>query len=468
MPNLFDAIPSNFFNFLSSGSNHRIYSDCLLLIYREYENEISYRLPRVQIRDALANYLMESHPDYVDEDNPAEKSFSDMASGILRRFCSADVGWLEEDNDEVTYEKQIIMSEQGIMLAEFMERLLLPEREEYASYIFNIYNTLKTREQWRDEPYSLCLSSVYKNSRNLSKSLKKLATFIRKIIEKMMNESTFESLTENIISYCEGDFIKEYARLTKRQNIHIYRTQILNILSELENSQEDFEEMLKGCAAEHNLDRVQATERIRDMFAQTRHFLEIEYDAIMSDIKHKINVYLHIAVGRGRFLRNKGADVRGSVEQTIRYLVEEMEELSLKDSLPEECMDLFRLEKNEFIDLASIRYPSKQKAIKKSKVTEYESISAQDIAEAMREQKLQAYNPFSKENMKEYLEKTIGQQAMITGENLPLLGKEDLLASLSAVAYSEENGFEITPLDGYIETNKMLIRNFEIRRRPKK
>lgn len=39
----------------------------------------------------------------------------------------------------------------------------------------------------------------------------------------MVNEGTFESLTENIIEYCEGSFIKEYTRLTKQQNIHVYR-----------------------------------------------------------------------------------------------------------------------------------------------------------------------------------------------------------------------------------------------------
>lgn len=217
MPDLFDIVPANFFNYLGSGSNNRIYAQCLLIIYNEYENEISYRLPRVQIRDALAVYLTQVHPDMMDEEGNLEKSYTDMASSIIRRLCAQDVGWLEEDNDEATYEKQIIMTEQGIMLAEFLERLMQPEKEEFSSYIFNIYNTLNNKEQWSSDPYSLCLTSVYRNSRNLAKALKKLATFIRKIIEDMMNESTFESLTENLISYCEGDFIKEYSRLTKRQ-----------------------------------------------------------------------------------------------------------------------------------------------------------------------------------------------------------------------------------------------------------
>ena len=60
MKNLFDAIPSGFFNCLSSGSNNRIYADCLLVIYEQYEREITYRIARNRIRDALAAYLLEN------------------------------------------------------------------------------------------------------------------------------------------------------------------------------------------------------------------------------------------------------------------------------------------------------------------------------------------------------------------------------------------------------------------------
>ena len=38
----------------------------------------------------------------------------------------------------------------------------------------------------------------------------------------------------------------------------------------------------------------------------------------------------------------------------------------------------------------------------------------------------------------------------------------DLLCTLSAVAYGEENGYLIRLKDGYIETNQMILRRFEI------
>ncbi len=51
--NLFDALPIGFFNCLASGSSNRIYSDCLLLIYHEYDREITYRIARSRIRMRL-------------------------------------------------------------------------------------------------------------------------------------------------------------------------------------------------------------------------------------------------------------------------------------------------------------------------------------------------------------------------------------------------------------------------------
>ena len=135
--NIFNVIPANFFNYLASNSNQRLYSQCLRLIYEQYEREISYRIPRNQIRDALAIYLLENHVSLEDDDEAGSiKNHTDLASSILRKFCDKNVGWLEEENDDATYEKQIIMTEQGLLLAEFLMQLEKPEKEEYSGYIF--------------------------------------------------------------------------------------------------------------------------------------------------------------------------------------------------------------------------------------------------------------------------------------------------------------------------------------------
>lgn len=463
MEKLFQMIPSGFFNCLSSGSNSGVYSDCLQIIYDQYDREISYRISRSHIRDSLAVYLLENHVDFVEEDEKGtRKNYNDLANGIIRKFCSKEIGWLEEEHDDTTYEKYIIMTEQGILLAEFLQQLRAPEREEFSSYIYNIYNVLKNEEQWSGDPYVEGLRNVYRNAKMLSKSLKRLSTFIKKIIERMVQEETLESLTENILEYCEGSFIREYARLTKQQNIHIYRSFIRMKLEKMQNDNELFELLVIGCAVEEELEEAEAREYVLDMIQRTKGFLADDYDRIMKEIKHKINIYLQIAVGRARFLRNREMDVRGNVEQTLRYITESMPEVGWKSELPEEMADLFLLDRNEFIDTGSIRFPRKAQSIRKGTFAEAEELSEEDLRRAREEHERAAYNPYSKEKMKDYLEHVMGGQKQIHSDELPMESKRDLLCALSAAAYGPENGYTIQLENGYMETNGMILRRFQI------
>lgn len=463
--NVFNIIPAGFFNYLASNSNQRLYAECLELIYRQYEREISYRIPRNRIRDSLTIYLLENHISLeTDEETGPVKNHGELASSILRKFCSKNVGWLEEENDEATYEKQILMTERGILLAEFLAQLKKPEKEEYSGYIFNIYNTFRNAEQWTEHPYVNGIKNIYQNARFLSKSLKRLSTFIRKVIEKMVNEETLESLTENLLEYFDGSFIREYSRLTKQQNIHIYRGQIKTRLDEMKEDTELLEKLALECMMEEELEEAEAREYVEDMILSSRRFLTEDYDRIMKVIKHKINVYLQVAIGRARFLRNREVDERGNIEQTIRYIVEEMEELNWKENLPDRMHSLFTFGTQEFIDTSSLRYPRKQKAVRKAVVSEIEEMTSEDIEKAKKAQEKEAYNPFSKEKMKEYLHYCMGTGDTLAVEELPLDDKQDLLAALSAAVYAEENGFEIIPAEGYLETNQMILKRFEVRR----
>ena len=89
--NLFDTLPGSFFNCLASGSSNRIYADCLLLIYHEYDREITYRIPRSQVRDALAVYLMEHQIEHLEEE-PEELTGRELApyAGNIQTALAAE------------------------------------------------------------------------------------------------------------------------------------------------------------------------------------------------------------------------------------------------------------------------------------------------------------------------------------------------------------------------------------------
>lgn len=467
MKNLFDVIPAGFFNYLASNSSHRIYADCLQVIYDEYDREISYRISKSRVRDAVANYLFENHVRLEDEQISENRNYNDMANAVLRKLSDKDVGWLTEEADDMTYEKHIVMTEAGIRLAEFLAELKKPEKEEFAGYIYTIYNTLQNDDMWKSNPYIDVLLQVNRNARMLSKALKRLSTFIRKIIERMVNEETFESLTENIIEYCEGSFIKEYTRLTKQQNIHMYRGSIREKLERLQSDPDVFDMLVIGCVYEDDISENEAEDKVLSLIQTTKRFLTDDYDRIMKDIKHKINVYLDVAVGRMRFIYNRGTDIRSSVEKTVKYIIEEMQDIGMKEDMPQDMSGLFLLDRNEFIDMASLRYPRKQQRIKKAMVVEIEEMTDEQIEEAKRAQQREAFNPYSREKMKAYVEHLMGDREYIDSTNIPIISKNDILANLSAVAYSGENGYIVEPKDGYIETGQMLLRNFTIRKEKK-
>ena len=453
--NPFDHIPDKFFNLLAGGSNYKLNAGCLLEVYKLFDDEISYRMSRDTVRDVIASYLMTQNNEENDDFSP-----NDRAGAVIRSFY--EVGWLAEETDDVTYEKQVVMTEAGIALAEFLVRLMMPEKEEYSSYVFNIYNRLKNREQWENNPYSFAMKPVYMDAKRLADSLKKLSTSIRFIIEKVVEEKTLEELTNNLMSYCEGAFIKEYSRLIKEQNIHVYRPAIINELEKMQHDKDVFELMVIGCFDNEGFElEADAEQYVQSMFETAIRFLNDDYNKIMNDIQRKINVYLNLAVGRARFLLSHDENTRGSVQQVLKIMVEAFDSGDDNAAFGE----LYDLYTQEFIDTASLRFPSKQKVIKDVTVTEVPEMKQEDIDRAAAQQRKEAYNPFSKDRMKEFVIAAMGDRNEITAEGFSVQSKADVLAVLSSAAYSQENGFELTPSDVFIERKGFTICDFTISRR---
>lgn len=444
--NVFDSIPDEFFNCLASSSNHRAYAGCLGSIYEQYNSAVSFRMPRADIRDSLSIYLLQNHIELKEDGTEDLSAGNDQANFIIRKFINA--GYIEEETDDTTFEKYIVMTDNGIALAEFLEKLSKPRRPEYSNYILNIYNRLKyqTNEQ-KNEPYSLILRPAFEDAKALSSSLKKLSTSIKKIIETMLHEGSLASLTENIISYCDGDFIREYSRLVKQQNIHLYRNSITQELEHLRA--ESFDLIVKNLMNEEKVEVDEAEARISEMIDSTKNFLHDDYNKIMEDIKQKINTYIRIAIARERMLRNKGFDLKGCVEQAVRFLVQNA------DVNYEDFKNLFRIQKNEFIDTSSLYIPRKTSSLNQNTENEYYELSDEAKEKQAALLQKEADNPFSKDKMKNYFEK------FPESSQDSLESKNNMLSTLAALTYAKENGWNIISYDEYIQNNDFKMRKWE-------
>jgi hypothetical protein len=459
MLSVFDVVPSDFFTILGSKNrNQAVYSELLLKIYSLFDNEISYRILRDIVRDTIAAYLLENHIEIQGEDATElglESDWNIKANFIIRRFVQA--GWLEEETDDSTLEKTIVMPDNGIALAQFIEKLKSPTRLEFSVSIYNIYNRLENWKQGEQNLYKLILLPVYDEARKLSSALKKLATSIKKIIEGMLREGSLVSLTENIIKYCDGDFIKEYSRLVQQQNIHLYREKISRRLEDFKGI--DFLGALtQSVMDEEGCSRSDAEDKVIRMLDNTRRFLHDDYNKIMKRIKDQINAYIKIAVARERILRNKGKDNRGNVEETVRYLVQNFDEDGL-NKIDEEIQFLFHIHDYEFVDKTSLQYPHKNQSIQSNIEADVVEMSVEERERQKQQLQKESYNPYSKELMKKFLDSQ-EINGKIDSSNLNLNERKDVLASMAAVAYARENGYVIEIDEDFVESDEFKIRHW--------
>ena len=245
----------------------------------------------------------------------------------------------------------------------------------------------------------------------------------------MLHEGSLVSLTENIIKYCDGEFIREYSRLVKQQNIHLYRNFITQELERLKG--ESFEFIVQNLINEEKIEKSEAEYRISEMIDSTKTFLHDDYNKIMEDIKQKINTYIRIAISRERMLRNKEFDLKGCVEQALRILIK-------KDDINDEVFKkLFRIQSSEFIDTSSLYIPRKASSLTQNTENEYYELS--DEAKRRQAALLQkeADNPYSKDKMKNYFS-SFPESSLQVVEN-----KDNMLSTLAAITYAKENGWNI-------------------------
>lgn len=59
----------------------------------------------------------------------------------------------------------------------------------------------------------------------------------------------------------------------------------------------------------------------------------------------------------------------------------------------------------------------------------------------------------------------MGERLKINADDFPIEDKIQLLKMLSSIVYAQENGYVVEPEEGYIETEQMLIRKFNLKRK---
>ena len=153
MGKLFENLPRRFFNPLAAMSGgedlQQFYAECLLLINSLFADRT--QIGRDDLKDEIINLLLADHIQSVDEtenadpagkamlsDNEPGQSREDrMANHVISYLADETVGWLEEGIDSRTYSRTYMFTEQGMMLADYIQRASSQKLDEMSNYLYN-------------------------------------------------------------------------------------------------------------------------------------------------------------------------------------------------------------------------------------------------------------------------------------------------------------------------------------------
>ena len=125
---------------------------------------------------------------------------------------------------------------------------------------------------------------------------------------------------------------------------------------------------------------------------------------------------------------------------------------------------LFLVDGNQYLDEYSLRYPRKNRQVTEETESEFAEMDEAEKERQLAEQRREAYDPFSRERSGAWLAEILRGRGQISAAELPIRTQDDLLMTLSAAAYAQENGLRIQVEDGFTETEEFLLRNFTIRK----
>ena len=125
---------------------------------------------------------------------------------------------------------------------------------------------------------------------------------------------------------------------------------------------------------------------------------------------------------------------------------------------------LFNLQKYEYVDQSSIMFPHKSQQVLHNTESDYFELSEEEIQKQKYILEQESLNPYSKDEMKKYMESLFRQNKIVDNSNFDYSDKTDILKSLAAVSYAKENGYIIETDGTYIESENYVTRHWRARK----
>ena len=461
--NLFDLVPKQFFNLLT-GKNQKIYVNCILELFKVYEQGsilgIDKQIGRQAIIDYLDLYPLEEELESDEEELSLNNK--DRANQILRRLEEAE--WIDIDvnND---YEEILNFRDYAITIIEALKEISTDtyygessEGHEFRGYIFTVYSLLGNDQG----EYALTLDQVYKNTVAFVREIRKLDSRLKYYIKTIIDNNEIKDLINLLVNYKVELVDQAYRRLKTSDNINKYRVDIIRKLEEYQQNPLIMEliskEFLIKNKNDQQLSLIKANKKEDDLIDI---YNSISY--IIDEIDNKNKVYVNTTIAKIKFLLSDDENVITKLSRILKYTGDSFKKNKGQKAL-NEIAPLFNI--NSYMQLAtrSVFIP---RGHYKEASDQYLVINTNgEFQRKLQEQFYSEFeSSFSEEVISKYLKAYFRQNRIIKASEIlrDEMSDEAILRLLYILIYAgDELNYSINPLYQKINNKRFTLDDFEI------
>lgn len=459
---VFNIIPNHFFNLLS-GKNRSIYVNCLLELFRVYEQGSILGMDKEVARSVVEDYLnLNPLEEEIEDDETEEFTNRDRANQILRRLEKTE--WLDIDVNN-NYEEILNFRDYSITIIEALKEIANDsfyqdyddEGHEFRGYIFTSYSLLNSDLG----EYAMVLEQVYKNTLAFVREIRKLDSRLKYYIREIVEQSEIKDLIHLLVHYKSELIDKAYRRLKTSDNINKYRA---DIVKKLEAIQEDpyimellAKDQLVKAHNNHDMAMMRVNKKIDDIIDI---YNSVNY--IIDEIDNKNRVYVNSTIAKIKYLLSDDENVITKLTKILNYTADQV-----KDKKTAKVMQVIR----PMFILSGYQQISKNSLFKPRGI--YKHIETQYLEDVNREFNQSLKDEFYKEFERQYSEDVIQKyldeyfihNTVISANDIVKddMSDQAILRLLYILVYAgDEMNYYIQPLNKKINHSRFVIDDFEI------
>ena len=448
--NLYEHIPSNFFNFLT-GNNKEINSRIVFRIFVKAKNNNTYTLRKDDMLDIIEDYFDEFlfNEEFYDNGELLLNS-RDKATAIYRRL--KECGWIDDDYD---IDQTVVANFEDYTISILNNLLELNKTNnfELSGRVYNIYISLKNMEI---EKAYLVLNTIYENSKELIDKLRSLNSNIKKYIKRIVtlensnNNEYLKNLLNDLMHNYKGNVIdKAYYYLKTFDSPERYKKDFKEVLNNIENNVENKTKIINQIKDTDNISYTEADLKFDEIISYLYNIFD-ECIRIMHEIDKKNETYIATITRKIMIILNDNKDIEGLLLNILKNYDDNGIEIELNDrrTINSESLYNNKTRKNQVTNSLIIDDAKK--------------INPNIVKKFIKEK-----TKYSRKKVYKYIEAKLDVGNIITIKDFNLENQEDLIKMLLSIVYSNDIDcpYSIQFYNDIVRKNGYKMDKFEIRRK---